>query len=261
MSVVDRAKAYDRHTGRYATELAAAFARFAGVVAGMRALDVGCGPGALAQELAGTLGASMVAAVDPSDEYVVACRERVPGADVRVGRAEELPFGERSFDAVLAQLVVQVLDDPPRAAREMLRVTAPGGVVAACAWDFAGGMPLLAAYWGAAKDVDPEAAGRAGGDESDPWCTPEGLRQLWEDAGIDQVEIGELSASARYDDFDDAWWSFTAGASPSGAFYRSLGEPQRAALQEKFRGRLGSPEGSFELTARAWAVHGRVADA
>lgn len=203
----------------------------------------------------------MVAAVDPSEEYVVACRERVPGAEVRVGRAEELPFGDRSFGAVLAQLVVQVLDDAPRAAREMLRVTAPGGVVAACVWDFAGGMPLLDAYWGAAKHVHPEAAGRAGADERDPWCMPEGLRQLCEEAEVGQVELGELSASARYDDFDDAWWSFTAGASPSGAFYRSLGEPGRAALQEKFRARLGSPEGSFELTARAWAVRGRAADA
>jgi SAM-dependent methyltransferase len=259
VSVVDRAKAYDRHTGRYATELAAAFARFAGVVPGMRALDVGCGPGALARELAGTLGASMVAAVDPSEEYVVACRERVPGADVRIGRAEELPFEERSFGAVLAQLVVQVLDEPPRAAREMLRVTAPGGVVAACVWDFAGGMPLLDAYWGAAKDVDPDAAGRAGADERDPWCTPEGLRQLWESAGIGQVALGALSASARYDDFADALWSFTASASPSGAFYRSLGQAPRAALQEQFRARLGSPEGPFELTARAWAVGGRAA--
>jgi SAM-dependent methyltransferase len=178
---------------------------------------------------------------------------------VHVGRAEELPFEDRSFDAVLAQLVVQVLDDPLRAAREMLRVTASGGVVAACVWDFAGGMPLLDAYWGAAKDVNPDAAGRAGADERDPWCTPEGLRQLWEAAGIGQVEIGELSASARYDDFDDALWSFTAGASPSGAFYRSLGEPRRGALQEKFRARLGSPEGPFELTARACAVRGRAA--
>ena len=69
MSVLDLAQAYDRHTGRYAPELAAAFVRFAGVAAGMRVLDVGCGPGALAGELARVVGASHVSAVDPSEEY------------------------------------------------------------------------------------------------------------------------------------------------------------------------------------------------
>jgi len=217
VSALDPAQAYDRHTGRYAPELAAAFVSFAGVRPGMRALDVGCGPGALAAELAQLVGAARVGAVDPSEKYVDACRKRVPGADVRLGTAEALLFEDEAFEAVLAQLVVQVLDDAPRAAREMLRVAAPGGVVAACVWDFQGGMPLLVAYWAAAESVDPEGARRAGGDDANPWCTPEGLSRLWRDAGLEEVETGELSASAEYADFDDAWWSFAVGVSPSGA--------------------------------------------
>lgn len=159
---------------------------------------------------------------------------------------------------MLAQLVVQILDDAPRAAREMLRVAAPGGVVAACVWDFQGGMPLLAAYWGAAASVDPDGARRAGGDGANPWCTSEGLRRLWRDAGLGEVEGEELSASAEYDGFDDAWWSFAAGVSPSGAYCRSLDEERQATLREEFRRRLGAPEGPFALTARAWAVRGRA---
>ena len=250
--------AYERHIGRYAGELATAFVRFADVAPGTRALDVGCGPGALAEELAQVLGASEVGAVDPSEAYVAACRQRLPNADVRLGTAEHLPFEDHAFEAVLAQLVVQVLDDPPRAAREMVRVAAPGSVVAACVWDFQGGMPLLSAYWGAAKSVDPDGARRASGDDTDPWCTPEGLRRLWRGAGLEEVEAGELSARARYEGFDDAWWSFAAGISPSGAYCRSLDEERRTALREEFRRRLGAPEGPFRLTARAWSVRGRV---
>jgi ubiquinone/menaquinone biosynthesis C-methylase UbiE len=81
------AEAYDRHVGRYGAELAAELIRVAGLRRGQRAIDVGCGPGALTRALADTLGAGHVAAVDPSEAFVAACRARVPGADVRVESA------------------------------------------------------------------------------------------------------------------------------------------------------------------------------
>lgn len=252
------AEAYDRHVGRYGPELAAAFVEFAGLSPEMRALDVGCGPGALTRALARVVGPGRVAAADPSETYVEACRVRVPGADVRVGPAEALPFENGPFDAVLAQLVIQALDDPPRAAREMARVLAPGGVMATCVWDFRNGMPLLGSYWAAAMAVDPEGARRARGDMTNPWCTPEGLGRFLREAGVEEIESGELSASAGYDDVDDAWWSFAAGVSPSGAYCRSLDERRRAALREEFDRRLGSPRGPLRLTARAWSVRGRA---
>jgi SAM-dependent methyltransferase len=258
VSALGAAEAYDRHTGRYAPALASAFVSFSGVRPGMRALDVGCGPGALAAELARLLGAERVCAVDPSEGYVEACVKRVPGADVRPGRAEALPFEDGAFDAVLAQLVVQVLDDPPGAACEMARVAVPAGIVATCVWDFEGGMLLLDAYWGAAEQVDPDGARQAAGGDSDPWCTPEGLRRLWDEAGLEGIEIGELSASADYEGFDDAWWSFGAGVSASGAYCRSLDEERRIAVREEFRRRLAAPAGRFTLTARAWSIRGRT---
>jgi SAM-dependent methyltransferase len=254
--VTPPAQAYDRHTGRYGPELAPAFARFARIEPGMRVLDVGCGPGALALELAGLVGPENVSAVDPSEAYARACRERIPGADVRVGAAEALPFDSGTFDAVLSQLVVQALDDPPRAAREMARVAVPGGVVATCVWDFRGGMPLLDAYWGAARTIDP--AGATAGDVENPWCTAEGLRRLWHEAGSDQVELGELSAGAGYEGFEDAWFSLAAGVSASGAYCRSLDDERRQALRAEFRRRLDAPDGPFRLVARAWAVRGRA---
>src|SRR6266542_4771613 len=86
------ADAYDRFMGRYSTRLAPQLADFADVHRGQRALDVGCGPGALTGELVARLGADAVAAVDPSESFVVAARERHPGVDVRHAAAEELPF-------------------------------------------------------------------------------------------------------------------------------------------------------------------------
>ena len=147
MSAVSGASpdAYERHVGRYAKELSAGLIRVAGVRAGQSALDVGCGPGGLAVALAGLLGDENVAAVDPSERFVEVCRSRIPGADVRIGVAENLPFDDASFDAVLAQLVVQDIVDARNGVAEMRRVARPGGVVSGCVWDFESGMPLLRA--------------------------------------------------------------------------------------------------------------------
>ena len=116
------AEAYDRHVGRYSPQLAAALTDFAGVEAGMRVLDVGCGTGALSAALAERLGESNVSAADPSDPFVQACRERLPGAQVVEAAAEELPFPDDAFDATLSQLVVNFLLDAEQGVREMARV-------------------------------------------------------------------------------------------------------------------------------------------
>src|SRR3954453_6978890 len=107
------AEAYDRHIGRYGPELAHVLAGRAGVTPGERALDVGCGPGALTSELVARLGADHVSAIDPSRPFAEACGARHPGVDVRVGTAEGLPFADATFDCALAQRVVNFMSDAP----------------------------------------------------------------------------------------------------------------------------------------------------
>jgi ubiquinone/menaquinone biosynthesis C-methylase UbiE len=106
---------YDRFMGRNAARLAPLFAEAAGVRDGMRVLDVGCGPGALAVELAARVSGKNVAAIDPAPHFAAACRARVPGADVREGFAESLPWDDGTFDAALCSLVVAWMDDADRA--------------------------------------------------------------------------------------------------------------------------------------------------
>ena len=142
---------YDRFMGRYAAGLAPKLADAAGVRAGMRVVDVGCGPGALAVELAGRVGEDHVAAIDPAPQFAAACRARIPGADVREGVAESLPWDDGTFDAAMCSLVVAWMSDADRGIEEMARVTKPGGTVAAAMWDFpGGGLQMLTHFWRAA---------------------------------------------------------------------------------------------------------------
>ena len=160
MSFAVGADAYDRFMGRYSVPLAPQLADFAAVAHGQRALDVGCGPGALTAELVRRLGPAAVVAVDPSEPFVVAARERHPDVRVERAAAEQLPFDDREFDASLAQLVVHFMTDPVAGLREMRRVTRELGVVAACVWDHDGGQGPLSVFWEAAHELDPDVDGR-----------------------------------------------------------------------------------------------------
>ncbi len=162
MSFEVSADAYLRFMGKYSEPLARLFADLAGVRAGVRVLDVGCGPGALTAELARRAGPDAVSAVEPSASFAAATRDRLPRVAVRQATAEHLPFPDASFDAALAQLVVHFMRDPAQGLREMGRVTRPGGLVGACVWDHAGDRGPLAAFWQAVRELDPAADDESG---------------------------------------------------------------------------------------------------
>ena len=246
------ADAYARFMGRYADPLAALFADWAGVRPGQRALDVGCGPGALTAELVSRLGAEAVAAIDPSAPFVAATTTRFPEVDVRTGVAEDLPFPDATFDIALAQLVVHFMDDPVAGLREMARVTRPGGVVAACVWDHAGDSGPLSLFWKVVHGLDPDAPGEAG---------LAGARQghlveLCRTAGLRGVEDTRLTVAVRYTGFDEWWESFTLGVGPAGAYVTGLDAPEQETLRAACAERL--PPVSFEVSASAWAVRART---
>jgi SAM-dependent methyltransferase len=246
------ADAYDRFMGRYSSPLAPQFADFAGIAAGQRVLDVGCGPGALTAELVGRLGPGTVSAVDPSEPFVAAARERHPGANVQRAAAEELPFEDRAFDAALAQLVVHFMADPVAGLREMARVTREDGVVAACVWDHAGSRGPLSVFWRAARELDPGVE-----DESQRAGAREGhLAQLLTEAGLHDIEEGALSVSVEHPSFEQWWEPFTLGAGPAGDFTTGLDAKRRDQLRERCRQLL--PAAPFVITARAWVARGLV---
>lgn len=252
-SFVGPADGYDSLMGRYLPELAPKFADAAEVGPGLRVLDVGCGPGGLTGELVARVGAEAVAAIDPSPPFVAACRLRHVGADVRVAVAEELPFADATFDRALSSLVLGLLTDPAIAVREMVRVTRPGGVVAACFWDQQR-MPLLNVFSSSATEVDPSRPGeleRIG-------SRPGDLTGLLQGAGLRDVHESALSTAANYRDFDDWWSPFLAGIGPAGAFIQSLDEERREVVRQACWQRLGRPTGRFGLTAFAWSAHGTV---
>jgi SAM-dependent methyltransferase len=245
------ADAYERFMGRYSAPLAAQLATAAGLTQGRRALDVGCGTGALTAELVRRLGAPGVSAVDPSESFVAATRSRFPEVDVRRAGAELLPYGNGVFDFVLAQLVVHFMTEPVAGLREMARVARPGGVVAACVWDHAGGGSPVAVFWEAARALDPRVR-----DESAlPGARAGHLAELFAAAGLRDIEPSVLTVRVGFSSFEDWWEPYTLGVGPAGDYVRGLDAGRRLELRERCASRLPR-EGPIEIVASAWTAVG-----
>jgi SAM-dependent methyltransferase len=250
MSFSVAAADYDRFMGRYSIPLAERFADFAGVAAGGQVLDVGCGPGALTGELVNRLGADFVTAVDPSESFVAAAAERLPGVDVQRAAAERLPFEDGRFDAALAQLVVHFMSDPVAGLREMGRVTRRGGTVAACVWDHAGGRGPLSPLWEAARELDSDVEGEsylAGARHGH-------LAELFEAAGLHEIDASVVVVEVQHPTFEEWWEPFTLGVGPAGEYVVGSGSEKRDRLKDLCRDRL--PAAPFAVQAYAWAASG-----
>lgn len=245
--------AYDNFMGRYSQQLTEPFAQWAGVRGTWRVLDVGCGPGALTGVL--VRQAASVSACDPSPPFAEECAARNSDADVRVGRAEELPFGDGEFDAVLSQLVLHFVSDHDAAFAEFRRVIRPGGTIAACGWAADGGMEIIAKFWEAAVSVDPAAPAeldrmRPGG--------PGELVALFERAGLVNLSETTITVTSTYRDFDELWAGFLGGTGPVGAYCVGLADDERTAVRAALIDLLDAPTGEFALRGVARCARGSV---
>jgi SAM-dependent methyltransferase len=124
---------YDTFIGRITRRATVPLLDAAQVRPGSRVLDVATGPGHVAAEAAAR-GAA-VTGVDIATAMVELARRHYPQLVFDYGDAQELPFADGSFDAVVANFVILHLGQPERAAAEAARVLAPGGYVSLTTWD------------------------------------------------------------------------------------------------------------------------------
>ena len=136
--------------------------------------------------------------------------------------------------------------------REMARVTRPGGIVAVCVWDHAGERTPLAAFWQAARELDPGVH-----DESDLAGAREGhLGELLTEAGLGSVQETTIQAAAEFSSFEEWWEPFTLGVGPAGAYAKTLDEPTRNRVRDRCSQLLGVPP--FTVNTTAWTARGSV---
>jgi SAM-dependent methyltransferase len=249
--------AYDGYIGRWSRPVAEVFVPWLEPRPGATWVDVGCGSGALTGAVLSSTRPARVVGVDPSAEFIDHARASIDDdrAEFRVGDALALPTGDRSTDYVVSGLVLNFIADPAAALAEMIRVAEVGATIAAYVWDYADGMRMLRAFWDVAVALNPAAAEL---DEAVrfPLCRPEPLLDLFDGAGLADLELRDITVSTAFTDFDDFWSPFLSGQGPAPGYCASLPEPDLVLLRERLREALAPEGGAIALTARAWAIKG-----
>jgi ubiquinone/menaquinone biosynthesis C-methylase UbiE len=254
------AEAYERFMGRWSRLLAHKFVKFAAVRDGEALMDIGSGTGALTDALAAAAPSSRIAGIDPAAAYVAFAQARHPEVHIRfeVGDAQQLRFAAAGFDRTLSLLVINFIPDRAKAMREMIRVTKPGGTVAAVVWDYGSGMGMLRLFWDEARRLDPSADAR---DERHMPLSRKGeLAAFWREHGLKNVIESALEIEMKFQSFEDYWNPFLEKQGPAGAYVANLTAAERERLRLRLRQRLlgGGRNRPFTLKARAWAVRGSV---
>ena len=243
--------------GRWSRLVARDFLAWLDVGPDRQWLDIATGTGALAGAIAAHARPREVLGIDAAASRIATAARRVTDPRVRfdVVDANELAF-DREFDVVVSGLALTFLDPVEPMVGAMREAVRPGDVVAAYIWDHAGHMDLLHHFWGAATDVDPDAAERDEAVRFGDW-TADRLAVLWHEAGLGDVLVTSIEVGLRLADFDDLWGPLVRGRGPAPTHLASLDEHRREELRHRLQARVPTAaDGSITLGATALAVKG-----
>jgi ubiquinone/menaquinone biosynthesis C-methylase UbiE len=253
---------YDAYMGRWSRRLAGPFLDFAGIEAGERIIEIGCGTGSLTFALPGRAEIARVEAIDYTQAFVDTARERNrdPRINIRQGDAQSIPFADGSFDRALSMLVFHFVADPDRAVAEMRRVLRPGGVAAATVWDNFGGQTANRLFWDTLAAIEPGAGKRRDNALIRPTTQPGELAGAFERAGFADVTETTLTVRMDFESFDDYWIPMTTGQGAQADAMASLSGATRQRFEDSVRaGYLcGRADGTRSFASLAWAARGTV---
>ncbi len=251
------ADAYERFMGRWSRAVAPHFLQWIKPPRGARWLDVGCGTGILTEALLDLCDPASVVGIDPASAQIEQAA-RGPAstrAKFQQSDAMNLPFADDCVDVAASALVINFVPDPLRALEEMLRVTAPGGMVAGYVWDFtkelspSGPLRQAMGAFGAEVPAIPGAA----------HSSLQALRSLFLRAGMQAIRSRTIDVTLAYSDFEDFWGAQTPGYSPTTKIINAMTEGERRRLKRAVQAALPiGPNRKIEYAARANAIRATV---
>ncbi len=251
---------YDNFMGRWSREVATQFLDWIDIDEGSSWLDVGCGAGMLAQAVGERCSPSTIIGADPLEKSITAARQHPDntGINFEIGDAQDLPFEDDQFDAVISGLMIKFVPDKLKAVNEMKRVAHTGSTIALYDWNMDSNMNTTRHFWSAVADVIPERMEDRATDRT-PMTEIDSIANLFEAAGLNAIQQQTISFTTQFRDLNDYWDPITNNAQNVGRFYQTMTNAQRNEVLERLRQTLPlAADGSISFESRAVAVKGLV---
>jgi SAM-dependent methyltransferase len=196
---------------------------------GERFLDVGCGTGAVAMRAAQS-GAE-VTGIDLAPDLIETAKSRAEDAGLSitydVGDCEQLPYEDAQFDVVGSSVGVMFAPDHAAVARQLARVTKPGGRLGITAWTPDGGTGLMFQVMKPFQPPPPPGIGN-----QFDWGREDYVRGLLGDEFA--LEFEEHDAPLRAGSGEEVWDLFVTSYGPTKALANSLDDDRREELHRAF---------------------------
>lgn len=259
----EEANLYDRTVGERSRKCCRLFLDWLSLPQGLRWIDVGCGTGALTETVQELCDPAEIIGVDPSEAQIEEAKLK-PADDrksYQVADALSLPFDNDRFDVASASFVLNFVGDQQKMINEMSRVVCPGGTVSVLVWDHSGEQDPFRFHMRAIKEKNPtfyegEYKKRGWG-----FTDPQVISDLFDQAGLSEVQTKTLEFEESFDSFDDYWMSLTARrGSTTHQFLETLTPEAQAAFREEICAGVptGPGIGEIRFPAGAQAVRGQV---
>lgn len=231
------AEAYHDHWGTLSAQSALPMLHLANVRQGAKVLDVATGAGYVAA-VAESIGAVPVG-LDFSSAQVELARKTYPRIEFVQGNAQELPFDDQIFDAVVMGFGMNHLPEPEKAAQEAWRVLKPGGAFAFSVWSAPAkgegfGIVLTAIERHGASDVNLPAA--------PPYfrfADPAEVKATMEPTGFTRISTVVAAQTWAHSTPDEVFDAFNKGAVRATAMLQSQPEDARERIREAVRAEVG----------------------
>jgi len=250
---------YEYFMGRWSSLMAIEFLKWLNISSNKNWLDVGCGTGALSEAIEQHFKPKNLTCVDPSENFIEKVKQRISiKGEFIVGSAENLPFGNDSFDIIVSGLALNFFQNLEKALSELKRVSKHNGVIAAYVWDYSDRMDFLRHFWDVAYQIDPKSRELDEGLRF-PICNSENLIKAFENANLKDIECSKLDIDTNFKNFDDYWNPFLGGQGPAPSYLASLNSELQKALKSNLKTSLKfESNGSIKLLGRAIAIKGKL---
>ncbi len=255
----DSGNPYEYFMGRWSSLMAPVFIKWLNPISSLAWLDIGCGTGALSDVISQNCNPKSLIGIDPSKKFVDEAKKRLKNkADIFVGDVDSINFKENSIDMIVSGLVLNFFPNIISAFTEMKKVLKPNGIIAAYVWDYSDRMDFLRYFWDAAILIDNDARNLDEGVRF-PICNQHKLYRLFQDVGLNDIEVTTLDIITQFDNIDDYWNPFLGGQGPAPSYLASLSQEKQDVLKELVIGNLPIvSDGTIKLLGRAIAIKGKL---